>query len=379
MTRASNKQLFRTYSITGVTLLLTILFSATAWAQTVLQDAANSLAPGSFVQITTTFANNNYFFEHGNNHALEFTANGFWDSDHKRIYSYVCGHEDRPQFAVYDEATNRWGNVNEGSHPEACHAYDHMGYDHENKYLYSMNFNSPRLYRAKMSQNLWTGGNPNWETLPNAPGIEGSVYSSEYFPELGGYVMFDPFPNSARLSLFKDGSWSTLVNNVYANGGPVDDTIHGHMEYIPQHKMIIFGGGEEYDAGDLKRLWSYDENGTFRRIADAPVGFVLNENTDHLIAEPVTGEVILYEATNDQLYAYNIPSNTWRNLNVSIPSGIADYYDASMTVFISDYGVIMFIIRSGGTAKTWLYKHAEGGGGNQRNLTPPEGFRVSNN
>jgi hypothetical protein len=327
----------------------------------VLSDAANTLAPGRWVQITTTGAS--VLKKPSNGDIAEYSNKAAYDPTSKRVL--FCGASHHGSFftdcVVYDLATNAWRSIglpsgitagpDDGSGYQSwIHGYDYNAIDQGRGIFYMRHFD--KIYRYTIATNTWS-------VLPTMPpsSYNAVIGALEFFPETDRLVFLNGQSGNGHVYNPNTNSWATISS--YSGWKPAN----AHSFFFRSSLGHLYTG-----AGNTapQSFYRYNSDNTVTSLANLPVS---GNNTEaNVIGDPVSGIPLLF-SINGNMYAYNPSSNTWSNTGAG--SKLSSNADSSFIAPISDYGVIM-LVKAGvafSMPQVWLYRHTTGSG--SRSSPPP--------
>jgi hypothetical protein len=122
---------------------------------------------------------------------------------------------------------------------------------------------------------------------------------------------------------------------------------NGFSQYNPVYKGVWLGG-----CGS-KSTWLLDTNLTVRKLADAPISLA-NGSTQHT-CDPVSGNFLVYDRTNNLWYELDMADNTWSQITDMTPKFSLNN---SFHVPIPEYGVTLVFDHASSAKYVYVYKHA---------------------
>jgi hypothetical protein len=313
------------------------------------------MQPGTWAELNTNnffIGEKNIFEPNGPGTILEYADDAAWDPVSRQLVMLGSAHHGDfyPKFIKYSEDTNSWTSP---SYPGffVAHAYDHQALDPTTGIYYHRPFNDSTIYQYNTRTGTWGGT----LTIPSSSSVM-CCAALEYFPEMRRLI----FINSASSELYfidpTTGLWAVrALLNIFIG------EYHNIAEYLPIHKVLIFGGGNDspsYPDDQSRKLYKMDSAGNITQIADAPVGIGITQSV--VTADPVSGNLLVF-SSNGNTYEYKPATNTWHLLSVSSHRLVNRYGElASVAVPIPNYGVIMGLKADGDQSKVYLYKHLSG-------------------
>ncbi len=215
---------------------------------------------------------------------------------------------------AYDYNTNRWTLMQPQTSPSArwMHA---MAYDSESDRTILLGgiFNDePETWAYDFNTDTWTNMTPAFQPVGYVQAR--SVYDSESDRIIlfGGDTENTPIHNSPT-----DETWTYDFNtNTWTQMTPIESPsarmLHGMAYDSASDRVILFGGGQGGDAGDLGDTWAYDFNSdawTAMNPADEPSprhghGMVYDASSDR---------VVLFGGLSgsDETWLYQFDNDTW--------------------------------------------------------------------
>lgn len=337
-------------SSVGACLAGTLAFTTAAGATT-LGDLAAQMKPGEWRVLNVAGDASGYGqsllqscgSDCGDN-IFNFSDKMTWDPNRRLVHFIGHGHLREQKFITYTEATNSWklepkpywdctpgcpwGGVG--------HGYEHSALDPLTGNMYARVYNSTSIYK-------YTAATQAWSQIASAPNNTTVAMALEYFPDINGLV----FTGGGSIDIYSEStrSWSELA------GGLAMGPYHNVASYNPVHKIVLFGGGN--DSRDMYRL---NTSRQIAKVANAPINVGIQASV--LTVDPVSGKHLLF-GSNSGFYEYDVPTDTWSQLNASaVPFFPGILYVVATP--ISTHGVIMFAKYDGNNSKVYLYKHAPG-------------------
>jgi hypothetical protein len=353
--------------------IILIAVAASILNASVLSTTAASMAPNSWVEITTTNINTALLSTvpgGASGHITWYADEMPWDSsthqaffsgsDH--IYTYTPPGE---KTVKYTESSNSWTVI--GQAPWAAgvqHGYDGSAVDPTRHYFYHHPFTQANIQRFNITTGTW-GSMPAFTFTSDITSCCGAL---EYFPEMDGLVYIGGAENAygsggdASIYLFKEstGQWTKLASNLRLTGS------YYLAEYNPVLHLILF-----WSNGD-NALYKMDASGTITQLKNPTIS-LYNGSTGILTVDPVSGDFIGFHSpanTSYTPYRYNVASDTWTVLG---GTGAPNFGGGGViATTIPEYGVIMFASSNGSASHAYLYKSA--GSGSVTNM--PKGAPV---
>src|SRR2546422_3646541 len=125
---------------------------------------------------------------------------------------------------------------------------------------------------------------------------------------------------------------------------------HNFAEYNPVHKVLVFGGGNDVNPRDGRKIWKLNASGQVTALKDAPADL----GTTHSIftVDPVSGKYLVF-TESQQFYAFDVVTDTWalQASGSAVPIWTSQYGNPVMEVVggpIDTYGVNVFVTCDGG-------------------------------
>jgi hypothetical protein len=325
-------------------MVLMILAVLTPVLPTVLGDAVNSMNPPEWRTLNAAQPSSYY----DNNNIFAYANDAIWDPVTQSVFYLGRGHGRPWKFTRYHVETNTWslGPLPfESLHGD--HSYDQLAMDTDNNHLYLYTMNSAihfnELFRYDPTTNTWDSVE---QVGASCKTVYGWGAALEYFPEMKRLVLV--FGGNVSLFDPQTSAWDTLARGLNMGG------FHNLAEYSPVHKVVLLGGGTEWNGGANdpdNHLYMLDSTGQITSLGTAPIPIdIFKADLTH---DPVTGDFLF--RSSSQLRRFNPKSRTWSTLS----SG--SYGDPLLQVVcaIRDYGVVAFM---GQYPEFDLFKLAEGTG-----------------
>jgi hypothetical protein len=323
-----------------------------------MEDLAAQMQPGTWAELDTNnffVGEKNIFEPDGPGNILEYANNAAWDPVSRQLVMLGSAHHGDfyPKFVKYSEDTNTWTSP---SYPGfvVVHAYDHQALDPTTGIYYHRAPGASTIYQYNTRTSTWSGT----LTIPLPSGTFIPCCAAlEYFPEMGRLIFINGEGNG-ELYLFNPttGQWTVRAPlNVFMG------TYHNIAEYLPVHKVLIFGGGNDspsYPGDQSRMLYKMDSAGNITRITDAPVGIGINQSV--VTADPVSGNFLVF-SSNGSIHEYNPATNMWSLLSGPPHTLVNRYGDLeSVAIPIPNHGVVMVLKADGDQSKVYLYKRPSG-------------------
>lgn len=320
----------------------------------VLSNAAASLQPGRFVEISTGLTGADLQPDNSAGSIFDWADSGIWDPVQHR-YAFIgkeAGPDSHFRNIVYDEASNTWSY---GTVPVAVgtgHGYDHNTGDPVTGTHYYRDYNSTTIYRQNGTS--WATMAP----LPSGVTIVAGIAKSRtglLYSDLTWDVYYDDATGAQRV----------VDCRVAYPGLPKIGDYHSIAEYDPVHDVFLIGGGNNTLA--MYRVAIVNGVPVRTPLRNAPWEFGVGEYDQHtnITCDPVTGEFIIYKKITGVFYGYNIMTDTWRQIGTSgdgkMPPLPVGRVTSPVAAAVSSYGVIMYLAHRGSSASVYLYKHAAAG------------------
>jgi chitodextrinase len=337
---------------------------------TALGNLANSMAPGTWAQLTA--ANQDAVLGVGNvsGTMIHFCNSMPWNPFSKVIEIIGMDHNWGMQRHVrYDVKTNQFILVaaDDGLGTQVQHGYDHNTVNPFTGDLYHRFYSG---FTGTISSFKKVLGGSSFVALPGVSASEqvaiGATWWSGSFVGGGSQGSFMIFNSGNALGNANDGqilAYNPLTNAwffskeamapFYGSG----ETYHSVMEYSSAKNVAVYGGGNVAP----NKLWRLDSDGSFIAMPDVPPGKAVGIQNGLLVNDPVSGNFLLLSA--GELWELNPSgSGTWtQQTGLRVPPGavgVPGNLDAVIASSISDYGVVAFITQPGHTGATFfLYKH----------------------
>lgn len=341
----------------GMSVFLVLIIAHQAVA-TVLGDVATRMAPGTWTELETLGFQGEFLQTQdkgGGSNILAYAMSAGWDPTSQQFLFVGTPHYLKSKFIRYSAVTNMWSEgplplpcmaIDNGPKGGGCldHAYDHNTTDAQHGHHYYRIFDS--RYRRKVFR--YTIAMQTWDELPEVPRAlpePAQTAALKYFPEMGSLILI----GDGHVLAF---TLATQQWRLVAKGLPMGG-LHPIGQYNPQHKVVVFGGG---NSG--RNLYKLDATGAITKLKDTPMPLQTNGSTC-LTVDPVSGVHVMVDAKK-QMYEYNVMTDTWTLLPDAAP------LNALYTVAapINTYGVTMWIHWGGDgkRSKVYLYKHLPGRG-----------------
>jgi hypothetical protein len=377
----SNTSLVRFVSVARKLLWLTIVLVSCLWSQLVyssaLSDLANSMQPGSWVQLTTTnFNAGDILRPPATGSCTEYADEGYWNPVNNTVMISGSSHPNGGPgvqagihcFVKYTESNNTWSNLTVPDTTTVSHEYEHSAIDSAGNF-YHRRYHSAEIRKYSHTAQTWSGCT-NWGNGTFQVG--GAL---EYFPDRNSLVFLDGDWGVWELSLASGDCTSTWMQRASTIGGGFSPQLtglfsyHNQSRYSSRCRCIVMGGGN-----GSRKLYRYNVDGTFAAIADAPVPIAIPQAGSGTIftVDPVSGLILVWNYSNASttMYEYDPVLNAWTTISRTSPifPGPEGGVTETIAVPISTYGVIMLVqagSSSGGSV--YLYRHAAGSG----SPTPP--------
>jgi hypothetical protein len=336
---------------------------------TVLGNLANSMAPGTWAQLTVSNQDSILGVGSVSGTMIHFSNSMPWNPFSKVIEIIGMDHDWLMQRHVrYDVRTNQFVLVaaDDGLGTQTQHGYDHNTVNPYTGDLYHRFYSG---FTGTISSYKKVLGGSSFTALPGVSATEqvaiGATWWSGPFVGGGSQGSFMIFNSGNALGNDKDGqilAYNPLSNTWFFNKDAMapfygsGSTYHSVMEYSSLKNVAVYGGGNVAP----NKLWRLNQDGSFTAMMDVPNGKGVGIQQGLLVNDPVSGNFLLLSA--GELWELDPSgSGTWNQLTsppaeVGIP-GPANP-QAVIASSISDYGVVAFITQPGQTGATFfLYKH----------------------
>ncbi|VAW42192.1 hypothetical protein MNBD_GAMMA01-1590 [hydrothermal vent metagenome] len=326
---------------------------------TALAMAASAMEPGDWITFTTeNFDNGNILVTPDNGRITEFTTEAIWDPVARRVFIAGTAYGASGEYGMinqmwvqWSEATNAWTLLPQLPFYLGFHSYDHAALDSNTGDYYLRRVGSPqvRYYNPDIG---------NWGMLPDLP-VNGSCCNAlEYFADIDALV-FTAGATNGNTKIFQymksSSSWQQLAAGEYLPMG----NYHDINEYSATHGVLFFGGGKAGGSASGRELYSLDGSGNVMRHTDAPVPAEYGANSAITVADPNTGNLLLFHhLITGKFYEHVFSNDTW--VAHDLPEGISMVADGDLVAVaapIPEYDVIMFIKAHAANSVIYLYKH----------------------
>jgi chitodextrinase len=339
---------------------------------TALGNLANSMAPGTWAQLTA--ANQDAVLGVGNvsGTMIHFCNSMPWNPFSKVIEIIGMDHNWGMQRHVrYDVKTNQFILVaaDDGLGTQVQHGYDHNTVNPFTGDLYHRFYSG---FTGTISSFKKVLGGSSFVALPGVSASDqvaiGATWWSGPFVGGGSQGSFMIFNSGNALGNANDGqilAYNPLSNTWFFNKQAMapfygsGSTYHSVIEYSSIKNVAVYGGGNVAP----NRLWRLNSDGSFIAMPNVPAGKGVGIQQGLLVNEPVSGNFLLLSA--GELWELNpTGSGTWtQQTGARVPPGAVGVPgpsnpEAVIVSAIPDYGVVAFITQPGHTGATFfLYKH----------------------
>src|SRR5262245_757435 len=268
---------------------------------------AASMKPGTWAELKTKNIVETLASDGASGALFGYSEDGAWDPK-TRQWFYIGGdHNGIAEFVCYSADTNTWkrmprpawiGTIR-GAH--TMHGYDHNALNPETGDFYHLPFNGRSVHKYRVSTGVWS------TTPPIATDdYLATVYGVEYFPELGGVVVYNGGSGSVYLFSEKEQQWKTLASKLPQGG------LSTFAEYSPAHKVMILGGGQK----NPQSLYKLDSLGKVTALKQPPVG--LGGGYSITTVDPVSGDFLVF-GTGGTFHSYDVSTDTWKPQTGTVP------------------------------------------------------------
>jgi hypothetical protein len=327
-----------------------------------LSDAANSMQPGTFAQVTGMNGwNAGAILSPGggcttSDYITQFADKAAWDPVGQHVYFVGQTHGScyGGEFVEYTDSNSTWsvgpwpsGICQSGTPSSPCfsHAYGHNTVDPTTGDFYYRQYNSVKFFRFR---------NGSWSTLP-APSPQSSQCCGalEYFKDMNRLLFLD---GDWGLWAFNPSTnaWTQLANTHVANAAPglpnLDMSSYNNFAvYDPVQKLVLFGGGTN--------VYAISANGTITTKKAAPVSLGTTQGV--VSVDPVGGKYLVLSGSS--MYQYDPSADSWTKLAITLPpvfTSLDGVGDGLVAADVTTYGAIMYIKYDMGSSAVYLYKHS---------------------
>jgi len=172
----------------------------------------------------------------------------------------------------------------------------------------------------------------------------------EWFPEMNSLLTLS---NGKIMRIDVDANTWEEWPKTFEMGG-----YHNVMAYSKAQKIMLFGGGNDWDPSpantpNSRDLYWMNAAGDVKKITNVPFYIRLNDQTGGghpgslITADPVSGKFLILN--KDKLfYELDAVTDTWNEITPTPP--ISSH---SVSAPISEQGVVMYV----SSDSVWLYKH----------------------
>ena len=329
-----------------------------------LSDAAARLAPGAWVEITTTNQQSLLIRSNGGD-LMEYGNKMYWDPGSRQMF--FCGASHHGTFSQdcvkYNDDSNSWSSIGlfaSGSGPDPIsHTYDNSAGDPTRGHFYHHAYNSLITYRYKIS----TG---TWSSLPAFNMVSGQslqcCISIEYALNMDRLILLHPWSNTLHFYSENSNTWETPNVTDIGNGAYHTLSAYGS----DNGGYYLFGGGAQTPT-TIARV-----NGSRAVSAAATPAGSWDILHSVVAADPVTGKVLQFPG-GSTIREYNAASNSWRDTGITARFQSSGDNSSCLVGPISTYGVIMMVCSTNSqtVAHVYLYKHTSGGSPSPKPAPPP--------
>lgn len=245
----------------------------------------------------------------------------------------------------YDVATDTFssGYAVPGPANRLGHSYDHNAANTTTGESYYRIYSGSDIYTYDQSTDSWST-----TAIPTAQGGSSHdiCYGIEWNTARGTLQIFD----AARGDLVEwDGSstWGTVSTGLSGL------SYCPWMEYNPVDQVMCFGDGTGMYCS------------TSGGVTSSKTGpsYVMNEHDDQVVADPVSGNLIVHDQPSNSWEEYDYATDSWSAITHSMPPISTDADPTTASVSIPEYGVIAFLNQPSGTiigdGGLYIYKHTE--------------------
>lgn len=352
---------------------------------TSLSTAAAALNAGGWASFSMTGLSATFSTEvchtGSSNNALGESGELRWDPTTKQMFWLGSDHNEQMFMAWYADSSNTWsvatggawfttnanGDYNCGmNHGEDSAALDPVNGVYYVKKMLPSGAADPGVYKCNTSGGCAAG---TWTTLTKRSNAYfEDVEAADWFPEMNSYVIPSggggngTYQKVYRYNETPD-TWSSISQGLEYFGGTLDTTTRGFSTYSPFHHRFLF---TLYNGS--RDLFELTSAGTITTLRDSPINTGIMcpcSPVDSAInwADPLTGDFIFLTSAGQEMWRYDIRTDSWSHLSETISSNIV-HGDSSNKFFsvasgmISDYNVVMFVTcESDATCRGNLYKH----------------------
>jgi len=244
-----------------------------------------------------------------------------WDSITRRFYvsgsDHLTNGSDHVKGVYYDDATNTWEVFRVPDTPnwgivETSHGNAHQAISATDRYYYTIQY-----FQSKNAVRRFHIDNLTWDTLPTNSFDDYTAtnggYGSIFFIPNHGLMQVLPYGDGGdgRSELYRfnesTDTWSQIGAGVYDVG-----TYATWDAYCAYSNLGFFGGGGTYP----RKVYKYNPaDSTVTACADAPVDFVLSDDSMIVIVGSPTSPYVYAWHANGAMYRYDIVGNSWSTID----------------------------------------------------------------
>jgi hypothetical protein len=353
---------------------ITVLAAANVWSliteveawdvaepaqQSALATLAAAMPVGTWAELTTGDIGSVIARPGTSLSMIPYTGAMPWDPVHRQIHIVGSDHINYDGLPAYynryDDDSNDWSIVLRT--PLGSEGYQHTAVDSEGN-VYLLSLPTSAIYK-------WNGSDfVHFATLPsntsNEIGMAMVHWSGPGFGGKGALVVYHGGLGALLMLTLDTGAWASLNSAISYTG-----YYQGTAAYSAKKNVMVYGGGNPFQAGASKEIWRLNADRSKTRMPDAPLPVGINHGMVP-IPESRSGNFLflgfgqLWELNPDGAGTWTLQTGT----RVP-PAGLVDPSTNSLAalvpVDVSTYGVTLWIdaiYSRNPVAKVRLYKHA---------------------
>lgn len=279
----------------------------------------------------------------GGDTITNYGAKGHYDYRRREAHFEGQGHQQNWRHVKFSEASDTWSLVDELAYPgetDLGHNFDQSCMDEAGN-IYRRRYNSTTFEK-------YTASSATWAAVASVPANDGIIASLVWHAGMKRVVYFC----AGQLRFYNP------VANSWASGGTISGlgSYSTVSAYCATQDVVVIGGGSGAETAFRK----IDNQGAVTTLATLPAGIAISDSGGHLVEDPVSGKVLLFDNTVSggsqaafPIYEYTFGADSW---SAQVGTGPTLGMLQAAVIPLHAYGRIMVI--SSNPRSVYLYRHA---------------------